>query len=1321
MPIITLNTGERIFVESDDPEEIKKASERATKTGLSRSKSGSGIGDIGRGIAAGVVSIPQGIATIPTTGIDLLFDTDVTDDVNDFFDSIKPDVQGTAGKTAQVITQFGIPGLGVASALSKLTKLQQLGSIAAVDAAVATDDVDTFTDMLFDKESDEERLRTLQGRDAALARLTERLQVFGETAAVMYTVPLAVSGAVKGVGAGLDLAAPYMGALAKATIGDGSQGVAMASKADKSSYDYIKKFFRYGGKYEQTAANNKLIADVMQAKMLYTANLVNPINDSMKGIRQTLESAASAGGRLNDEDAFKITKAIATYRAPLIAVEREFPELVGTAKKNKMNQYQNDAMKIIESFEGSGNKIDYEALGITKINKDTGKVSVDFDNKISEVLKRNQGAFKQEQQLIYDFSDSKQTFTRLFIPPALREAIGENIGLYGTTTYRAILDSNYKVPSELKDAAIREIQDKIPGLGSKNAAENAFFDLTNPGQAKEAYQTPEMFAGGITFGMLQGKDLKNLPAVRKAMGEVTALDYSKPGDWKKALQDETVAASETMSKLGALAGRSKAFEEIRLINDTAETTGRTSFLKNAEEFFPAEVQKLKEGKIKSLPNQTTINGVKYFKFGKDVGSLKDTYAPKVFHDALNETTTQWLNNIPTPLQKTYQGLLGLKAISQYGKTILGPTAQIRNNTSVPFMAMMNGNLGPSGNFGKNFKLAFAGIFDPKAKTKFADQIKEASEYNLMVGRGTQLQEIGDVAAYSTNNIEVLGKLKAKPIGEIMTRVKEGPLGIAERAYTGSDNAARLINWSGEQSKLSKVIVNSTDDTVLPITSGKNMSDPDIQKLITLENNQPVINVGKLKAAGDNVLDKFIKGEAADIALNVTPTYSRVPEIVKELKYIPVIGNFTAFPAEVIRNTVNTLERGIKELASNSAELQKVGARRIAGAVTTTVGVPAGLTATALAMTGADQEQLDAYKRSFAAPWEKTATMIPTGTDAAGNITGLYNFSYTNPYDFLQRPAKAIFNAISEGERNEANLMNILTNSSFGALGELTDPFLSTSLGAASLKEAYEGKTATGKIIYNESDQTGEKVMKGMLHSFNAVAPTLTPIRFETDADGVQIVPKDFITAVASLGTGTKGVISPRGKPIDVAETMVSAFSGIKVIKPQIDRSLYYKAAEAKRAIRETTNEYNRLLRSSNERDAEEFIQGYINTNKDRYSSLRTLYTAIEDARKLGLKEYEIDEQLKVAKVANRDMVMQGLFNPSQINEDVLNLALQSTERKAAQPVPELDLALTEANLTGQSLQGQFVDPGVQSTRPSATRASDVLRQEELNKILTGKP
>jgi len=550
------------------------------------------------------------------------------------------------------------------------------------------------------------------------------------------------------------------------------------------------------------------------------------------------------------------------------------------------------------------------------------------------------------------------------------------------------------------------------------------------------------------------------------------------------------------------------------------------------------------------------------------------------------------------------------------------------------------------------------------------------------------------------------------------------LSKAEGVYTGSDNAARMINFSGEKSKFGKVIAKSSDADFVPVSSGKNMADPDIQKLIKADG---TVNVGELRRAvpikkGDNILDKFIKGESADIALNVTPTYSRVPEIVKSLNYVPVVGNFTAFPAEVLRNGLNTLQRAIKEIASSNPELQKVGARRLAGGLTTTVGIPAGLTATALSMTGADKEQLDAYKRSFAAPWEKTATMIPTGTDARGNITGLYNFSYTNPYDYLQKPFKAVMNAYANGERNEAGLMDIATNASVDMVGEFVNPFLSPSMGAKALYEStLVGKTETGKTIYNESDMLGEKMAKGTLHFFNAVAPTITPIRAEIDADGVQIVPKDFVTAAASLATGKEGLISPRGKPIDVAETMVSAFSGIKVIKPQIDRSLYYKAAEAKRAIRETTNEFNRLLRSNNRRDAEDFIQGYINTNEDRYNSLRTLYTAIEDARTLGLKEFEIEEQLKIAKVANRDDVMLGLFNPIQPNEDVIDFAISGTKRKAAQPVPIGDLGLSQIDLTGQSLKGQFQDPRNQPVAPPVKRAADVLREEEINKILTGRP
>ena len=1308
MPVVKLPNGTQIFVESNDPEEIKKATQKATKR--ISSSSDSVIGDIGRGIAAGVVSIPQGIATIPTTGLDLLFNTDVTDDVNEFFEDIKPNVEGTAGKTAQMVAQFGIPGLGVASALSKMTKLQQLGTLAAIDAAVATDDVDTFADMLFDKESDEERLRNLQGRDAALARLTERLQVLGETAAVMYAAPIAVSGAVKGVGAGLDLAAPYMNAIAKATpkFGDGTAALASANKADKGVVDYLKKYFTYGGKYEQTAANNKYIMDAMQAKSFYLASLVNPINDSMNAVRRTLEDAVSVGGKMNSQDALEITKAMSTYRAPLLKVEREFPNLTGKEKKAKMIEYQREAMKKIKSFEGPENKIDYDALGVSK------------GNEISEIMAKNQNMFKLEQQAIFEFSDPNATISKLLIPKQLREAIGENAGLYGTTVYRSIIDKNFRVDPKLRQKAIDELLIKVDGIRTPQQANDAFELLTNPRSADTPYQTPELFVEGIKFGQLQGKDLKNLPAVRKAMGEITALDYNKPENWRLALQDEAVAASSTMSKLGSLSGRAKTFDDIRNLNSADVASGNPGFLKNPEEIFvnskgEPELPLGPDNKVK-LPDETTINGVLYKRFKKDAGALRNTYAPKVFHDSLMDTTTDWLANSPTPLKKIYQGLLGLKALSQYGKTILGPTAQIRNNTSVPFMALMNANLGPSGKFTNNFKMAFSGIFDPRKKTQYAKEIAEAREYGVMVGKGTQLQELSDIATFATDDVAVLAKAKSQAVFDVMRK----PLSKAEGVYTGSDNAARMINFSGEKSKFAKVIDKSSDADFVPVSSGRNMADPDIQKLIKADG---TVNVGELRKAvpikkGDNILDKFIKGEAADIALNVTPTYSRVPEIVKSLNYVPVVGNFTAFPAEVLRNGLNTLQRAVKEIASSNPELQKVGARRLAGGITTSVGVPAGLTATALALTGSDKEQLDAYKRSFAAPWEKTSTMIPTGTDAQGNITGLYNFSYTNPYDYLQKPFRAVMNAYANGERNEAGLMDIATNASFDMVGEFVEPFLSPSMGAKALYEStLVGKTETGKTIYNESDMLGEKVAKGTLHFFNAVAPTITPIRAEIDADGVQIVPKDFITAAASLATGKEGLISPRGKPIDVAETMVSAFSGIKVIKPQIDRSLYYKAAEAKRAIRETTNEFNRLLRSNNRRDAEDFIQGYINTNEDRYNSLRTLYTAIEDARTLGLKDYQISEQLKIAKVANRDAVMIGLFNPIEPNQDVLRFAMTGTKRKAAQPVPIGDLASSQIDLTGQRLRGQFQDPRDEPVAPPIKRASDILREEEINKLV----
>ena len=1314
MPLIELPDGTNLFVKSNDPKDIEQAKIDFTKK-RNTGSSGSLAGDIGRGIAAGVVSIPQGLVTIPTTGIDLLFNTEVTDNVNEFFEGIKPEVEGTAGKTAQIIAQFGIPGLGTASALSKLSKAKQLGAIGAVDAAVATDDVDTFADMIFDKESDEERIKNLAGRDAAAARLKERMQVFAETASFVYATPKVVGGAFKAAGAGLDLMAPYMSALAKKVSPNGA--LASATKADKNLFDYLRKNFSYGGTFEQTTKNNKLISDVFQTQKAYASNLGLEIADAGDKIRRTMEDAVSRGGKLNDKDSLELVKSISTYRAPLLVVERQFPSLADDAKRIKAKELQDEALKKIKSFEGSGNKIDYEALGI------------DPNNTISSIVQNNKTIFELEQKLLFDLVSDRPTVAGLTLDQNFKDALLKNRGLYGTTLYRAINDSDFKPSKEVYDAAINKIK-TVAGLegdplGTSKAIQ-IFDDIRNPKNSLNPHETPELYVNNIKGGLLKGKTLKNLPEVREALGEITPLTYKEGSEWRKALVDETFAATSTISKIATSVGNIKVYDDIKLINDNAKQLGTTSFLKTPDQLTAEGINVLKAPEInpktgkqiaskkdpktgKEIPplrDDVTIDGVDYVKFNDKQGALQDTYAPKVFVDAVTGSSKDFMNTMPNILKNVYKGLLGLKTIGQYNKTLLSVGAHIRNNTSVPLFAAMNGNLGPSAEFTKTFQKSFAGVFDPRQKTKYNKDIKEGREYGIVVGRGTQLEEIADLASYAIEDVALMKKLQSNGL----TNKLQKALKPIERVYTGSDNAARWINWNGEQAKLAKVIADSTDDAFIPVNAAKNFSNTDIQKLIRSDG---TINVGELKSVSDDALDKFIKAESADIALNVTPTYSRVPEIVKQLKFIPVIGNFTAFPAEIVRNTGNTISRGIKELASNNAELQKVGMRRLTSGLTTTVGVPAGLTAAGLALTGSDQEQIDAYKRSFAAPWEKTATMIPTSTDAAGNITGFINYSYTNPYDFLQRPFRAVLNAVATGNRNEASLLSIASNATIDSVGEMANPFLSTSIGANALLEAQSGKTSTGKIIYNESDLLGDKGLKSMIHVFNSIAPTALPFSVQVDAEGTQFVPKDFATAAASVFTGEEDLISPKGKPIDVAETMVQAFSGIKVVKPQLERSLYYKAAESKRAIRETTNEFNRLLRSNNRRDAESFVKGYINTNEDRYNSLRTLYTAIEDARTLGVPDYAISEQLKIAKVANRDLVMLGIFKPSEVNQDVLNFALQGTDIKAPQNVPIGDLASASIDLTGQSLQGQFQAPNL--AQPS--RASQLLREEEEKKIL----
>ena len=118
----------------------------------------------------------------------------------------------------------------------------------------------------------------------------------------------------------------------------------------------------------------------------------------------------------------------------------------------------------------------------------------------------------------------------------------------------------------------------------------------------------------------------------------------------------------------------------------------------------------------------------------------------------------------------------------------------------------------------------------------------------------------------------------------------------------------------------------------------------------------------------------------------------------------------------------------------------------------------------LALTGSDLEQVNAYKRSFAADWERNAMLIPIATDKNGNITDFYNFSYTNPYDYLTRSGRAVFNAVNNGITSEKELNQIAFDAAVESGREFFSPFLGESILTEKILDIGRNQTRFGRPV-----------------------------------------------------------------------------------------------------------------------------------------------------------------------------------------------------------------------------------------------------------------
>ena len=1302
--------------DTDDPKLAKKIAQRELKK---RSGDYSSLGETFikgpiHGIQTGFI---QGPVELATTLYDLARGTDYTSDVTDFFKKNKVERPiSTIGNVSSALFQFGGPAT-IATKIArkgllkpKSKKLfdqsgkyakkpsmikQTIVPIAAADFAATTEDTpeiglfNSLNSDFFAPDNPEEEVKTLDRKIDASDRIGKRLRVGAEGATLLLGLPYLW----RGLKAGTSAISSEL-AQTKAVVG--------AANFVKNKKDYVKGMMDEGQLGKANIFSKKI---KIGGKEYDTYDVVAQFR--------------SRGGLPSEEVANVKAAKTAAINQQMTVLESSLDNMYGgfkfLEKNNKMSG--DDLTSLTDNIEqalyGSSQKI-----GKFSPQEQALKNLKDVDNKF---FQKEKFSFAGTAQLTRDQIDDLSRVllkdeNSKFLGAGYREAIKANMGKYGYTAYRAFIknvDHNVNINSSQWKNARQEILDNKIAKTAEDADE-LLKNLIDKGNRNfdDAFMAPDMALGGVKIGLLKNKTLNTLPKVREFLGEVTG----KTGTAKERITETMMKSRATLENLAKQTSELDYVRSVSEINDSLIRAGSTQrFLYNSLDEIP-ETQRAafldEYGDAFRIPNRPE----KY-------GDMANKITTKRISEALTDSQTGWLEKNPGAVSNTWASFLLLKGGIQKAKTVYSPITQIRNATSASLFAVMNGNVANA----KTLQDSTMIVLESLKRT----QGNDLSKYYANAQRKGVVQSgarIGEIDSLIDDAVKTIG---LKNEGFLSTKFKQEKNNFATRLYVGSDDLWKIASWEMEKGRLNRAFNNAAaknaDFTITP-NLYKGMAPKTIRELERKK--------GVWSQLDSKLKNEILEDIGADVVRNTVPNYSKIPPIIDKLRRTP-FGNFIAFPAETIRTSLASTSRAIDEIASGVPELADIGMRRLMGNMAVMYGIPKATYEFGKYMTGADDEQVQAYKRSFAAPWEKNADLIPMRTDKDGNIVEFFNYTYTNPYEYLRTPVSAVFNAVQNGETRGDKLNEILMQAVVGSkdnpgmITEYLTPFFGASIATNVVADLYSNVTydsGSARKIWNETDSAALASGKIIAHFVNTAAPPVLPFKVEPGRVGdlgpffLKDLPR---STLASLGISEKDLNKKNLRP-NIYAQLAESFTGLKTISPTIERTLGFRANDAKDQMNQAVSYYTAAASNPNILDPEEHVKALMRTNESQFKTIKDLSMAVEDAKALGASENEIYKVLKEKKISNPEMIMNRTFIPYYPSAYQIERELQ----KEGARFPEEELResfLSEIKPTLPGISGpRFTPPVTPGKRLTAQQkaaidpegsAAVLLRQKELEKLL----
>ena len=498
----------------------------------------------------------------------------------------------------------------------------------------------------------------------------------------------------------------------------------------------------------------------------------------------------------------------------------------------------------------------------------------------------------------------------------------------------------------------------------------------------------------------------------------------------------------------------------------------------------------------------------------------------------------------------YKLFLGTKASVEFSKTVLSQMTHMRNIAGNTFIALYNGHYGGNASLFDSFTQIARDLTGRvnKSSKEMIDELNDELRRNGIVNTNIHTRQFEMLVEKTLD-----GSIQdSNQFFRFLTDNKfvKG----ATKLYASEDNFWKIYGYLYNKSVLSNAL-RSMDDVQR------------YSREVFGENFDTFAFGGKSKTL-DEAIQELSKREIVD----VYPNYDMVGRIFKELRMLPIVGNFVSFPAEISRNTIKSTLFDLRRIKSSNPFVREQGYKGLIGKATLIATVTGGARM-AWEMAGMNEQQYD-YLREFVSPWDYNSELIMMGSpivkiDDNGNIEfnkdklhySFANSNYHVPQGFLFAPINALINSGLNQEAKDPGRVFwdalIGTRERPGALKAFIEPFLTESIIGERFNDLFirQGKTKTGRTVVSPLDDQETQFLKTFTHIFGAFEPG-------------QI--NSFERIIAS-GDGRR--ISTA--PLSLQHELLKLLTGLGITTIDIKKSFDFNAGEYGRNLNEARAEFFR--------------------------------------------------------------------------------------------------------------------------------------------------